>query len=787
MEPGAGPTHAQLLSNGPAPETIGPLSFQLAPAPGPAAAADVPEPDAQSKASLAVLTQIVLLAAALVMGQALSRRKITVVGDSAVALLLGLVAGILCYFIDFSNTYLAWMAFSKEFFFYGLLPPIIFEAGYSLETKPFVRNVGAICAYAFAGTFISTVAIGLTMWLSGLLHLCYRLSLIEALIYGSIISATDPVTVLSVFQRLNADEDLYALVFGESVLNDAVAITLYKTFLGFFNKPVTLGAVFGGFRTFCWSFVGSMTIGTMVGFVSSLLFKTKLLRSDDRHSPLEANIVILFAFASYFIADGVGESGIVAVLFCGMTMANYTRRNLSQYAQETSIAFFRTWATMAETFVFVYIGASVFLQTAAWGKGLTWMFLVIALAALAHSRLANIWLCSKSVNLLRPPEMAVPLSHQTMLWWSGLRGAIAFALSLQAVQDLPDGPGEVMLTCTFFIILITVLFNGGGCAMLIEKLNLKAPPSEHRSRTSYHVVDSFDHLDDGSNGGLPIHQTSLSLDDDSAHGTHNGTLAGRQTPPMDRVQIGSARSQQDLTPGPVDRMLGTQGADAMLHSGLEQVRQFNRAGIQDALSGIDEKFLQPFFVAPGSPGASATGDKHTASGGDADVTDRARSFPTVQSGNQGSPAQRQWQQERGEVAQLQMQPLPLQGQQLWQQSQPHRSMEAHTRRRSVTDGAAETTAQPLSPHEREPASSAAPSRVGGPAAPARGGPSGAAASAMSHPGGPGKLQVFQALQSRVSAALKPGGGPGGGGRGAIGRGGSGGGGDAGQDGRDRTH
>lgn len=58
--------------------------------------------------------------------------------------------------------------------------------------------------------------------------------------------------------------------------------------------------------------------GTMVGFVSSLLFKTKLLRSDDRHSPLEANIVILFAFASYFIADGVGESGIVAVLFCGM-------------------------------------------------------------------------------------------------------------------------------------------------------------------------------------------------------------------------------------------------------------------------------------------------------------------------------------------------------------------------------------------------------------------------------------------------------------------------------------
>lgn len=99
----------------------------------------------------------------------------------------------------------------------------------------------------------------------------------------------------------------------------------------------------------------------------------------------------------------------------------------------------------------------------------------------------------------------------------------------------------------------------------------------------------------------------------------------------------------------------------------------------------------------------------------------------------------------------------------------------------------ETTAQPLSPHEREPASSATPSRGGGPAAPARGGLSGAAASAMYPPGGPGKLQVFQALQSRVSAVLKPGGGPPGGGRGAIGRGGSNGGGGVGPDGHDWTH
>lgn len=81
---------------------------------------------------------------------------------------------------------------------------------------------------------------------------------------------------------------------------------------------------------------------------------------------------------------------------------------------------------------------------------------VIAVFALAHSRFANIWVCSRAINLLRHPETHVPETHQFMLWFSGLRGAIAFALSLQAVEDMPGGKGQVLLTATYFIILITV-------------------------------------------------------------------------------------------------------------------------------------------------------------------------------------------------------------------------------------------------------------------------------------------------------------------------------------------
>lgn len=763
MDPGNG-----LLSNATAPALSAP---------------DMPAADEQAVASRAVLTQILLLAAALVLGQYMNLKKITIVGDSAVALLLGLTAGMLCYFANFSDTYLAWLGFSKEFFFYGLLPPIIFEAGYSLETKPFVRNLGAICAYAFVGTFISTVLIGATMWLGGLLHICYRLTLVQALLYGAIISATDPVTVLSVFQRLNAHPDLYALVFGESVLNDAVAITLYKTFLGFLNKPVTFRAIGFGLRTFFWSFIGSTAIGAAVGLASSLLFKTKLLRTDDRHSPLEANIVILFAFASYFIADGLGESGIVAVLFCGLTMANYTRRNLSQYAQETSMAFFRTWATMAETFVFVYIGASVSLQTAAWGHGLTWGFLVVALIAIAHSRAANIWACSKAVGLLRPPDMKIPHAHQTMLWWSGLRGAIAFALSLSAVQDIPGGAGDVMLTCTFVIILITVLVNGGGCAALLQKLRLKASDDV---RQPYLPVSTSTDNNSNSTGDAAVRQSAFSLNDEdaSARGGHGsddersrGGMVGLpsggvaslglyevQLQPQNDTPIGGNGGS---SPGPVDRMLGTQGADAMLHNGLETVRRFNRAGIQGTLTDIDEKFMQPFFVAASPRGSPTAGGQQS---GMTDMStpqsERQENPPQIANtagvGSAQSPSVWQHQQQQpGDSNQhfQHQQQHQWQPQHLQRRSSLHddespptppylRPLSANTafeaRRRSVTDSG-DTSAVPLTPYDREPSETA----------PIRASSSGSTGIAASQPPPRRTTAALQSFQTRLAAVLKP--------------------------------
>ena len=95
-----------------------------------------------------------------------------------------------------------------------MLPPIIFEAGLSMDVSRFFSNAGAITLYALPGTFLSTASFGALVWGAGAARLCAPLAPLEALLFGSMVSATDPVSVLAVFQRLGADPDLFALVGG---------------------------------------------------------------------------------------------------------------------------------------------------------------------------------------------------------------------------------------------------------------------------------------------------------------------------------------------------------------------------------------------------------------------------------------------------------------------------------------------------------------------------------------------------------------------------------------------
>lgn len=173
------------------------------------------------------------------------------------------------------------VTFDPEVFFNILLPPIIFHAGYSLKKRHFFRNLGSILAYAFLGTAVSCFIIGNLMYgVVKLMKIVGQLSdkfyYTDCLFFGAIISATDPVTVLAIFNELHADVDLYALLFGESVLNDAVAIVLSSSIVAY--QPAGLNthtfdaaAFFKSVGIFLGIFSGSFTMGAVTGVVTALI------------------------------------------------------------------------------------------------------------------------------------------------------------------------------------------------------------------------------------------------------------------------------------------------------------------------------------------------------------------------------------------------------------------------------------------------------------------------------------------------------------------------------------
>ena len=161
--------------------------------------------------------------------------------------------------------------FSPTMFFFVLLPPIIFESGYCMHKGNFFENIGSICVFAIFGTAICAFVMGAGIYLFGQLGLSYEFTAKQAFAFGSLVSAVDPVATLAIFNALEIDQVLYMLVFGESILNDAVAIVLTNTVmeLDASNSVIqVIGFVVGRFFLM---FFASAFIGVLFGLLSALV------------------------------------------------------------------------------------------------------------------------------------------------------------------------------------------------------------------------------------------------------------------------------------------------------------------------------------------------------------------------------------------------------------------------------------------------------------------------------------------------------------------------------------
>jgi sodium/hydrogen exchanger 8 len=416
------------------------------------------------------------------------------VPESGVMMILGVIfAGVSWALRGYKAA--ADLAFDPVLLSLLLLPPIVFEAGYSLRQQNFALNFGTIVILAVVGTVLCTLLVGVCLHHMSGLHLQYfpDLTRWEALMYGALISAVDPVATLGTFKALAVDPNLEVIIFGESLLNDAVAIVLFKAFGSLVSREQTLGfsvstadavpIITGDF--FKLSF-GSTAVGLGVGTVVCLAFKYNSFRGNV---DVETLTFLFGTYAAYLLAELPHFSGILAALVCGMFCAHFTRYNLTHEGRETTRLIYSQLATAADMLIFFMtgmiamvvvvgqggvtadpvsvipnvpgaeVGKMVVVQG---GHNFSAAFLFVTLALILVTRAISILVLVPFIN--RGRRNKISKQHAFVMWWSGLRGAIAIGLAV----TVPSRHRFLMISTTVAIVFITVFGLGGSTARVLH-------------------------------------------------------------------------------------------------------------------------------------------------------------------------------------------------------------------------------------------------------------------------------------------------------------------------------
>lgn len=400
-------------------------------------------------------------------------------------MVLGMFVGLIINSIDSLSP----PKFSPTAFLYGLLPPIVFAAGFSMKKRAFFQNFGSIVTFAVVGTVISTLIFSGCTILLMMIGFVDEGKLgsdpkIKIFLYGSLISAIDPVATLSVFSDMEAPPLLYNLVFGESVLNDAVAIVLFRTFQGLLGAEIHSNTIFHLIAKFCWISLGSLLVGIIVALGCAFVLKRFTPDRHEGHSDgviYEISIVFMGAYLAYLLAEAISFSGIVALFFSGIVHGHYSFHNISSESQIAISKVANMLAFLCEIFVFEYLGLQVALIKS---QSIDVGILISGIPLCLLSRGANIYPLAYLANKFRTHP--IPFRVQTMQFTCGLRGAVAYALSAY-LSNL--SPSDSVATGTLVIVVLSTIIFGGMTGPLMRFLNLQGMEDHQIQDLGYNNID----------------------------------------------------------------------------------------------------------------------------------------------------------------------------------------------------------------------------------------------------------------------------------------------------------
>jgi len=327
------------------------------------------------------------------------------------------------------------------------IPPLIFEAAFHLPTPELRRNIVPVLTLAIIGVLLSTFLVG------GIVHWGAGIAVAPAIVFGSIIAATDPVAVIALFRSMGVPKRLQVILEGESLLNDGTAIVVFNiavasALTGEFNLIAGVG-----------NFLSSAGIGVGIGLVLGLLASFVISKVDDHL--IETAITFVLAYGAFVVAENFHVSGVLAVVAAGLVNGNIGPRGMSSTTRIVVSSFWEFMSFLANSFVFLLIGLVVDLPLLM----ANWQAILWGILAALLSRLIVIY-------GLFPRSKVISFKWKHVLYWGGLRGAISLALVLGLTSKLGIAVSGQLQAMVFGLVLFSLLVQGTSMNWLVKRVGV---------------------------------------------------------------------------------------------------------------------------------------------------------------------------------------------------------------------------------------------------------------------------------------------------------------------------
>jgi CPA1 family monovalent cation:H+ antiporter len=335
-----------------------------------------------------------------------------------------------------------------------LLPPLIFEAALQLKWRPFCKDLPVTATLAFPGVLLTGAIIAAGM------HMIAGWDWLGSALFGALIAATDPVSVVAAFKEMKVEPRLSLLVESESLLNDGAAAVGFAILVSIAHGAGLNGSLVAS--SLIWMVFGGLTVGMLVAGAALLVAG----RTDDHL--VEITLTTIAAYGSFLLAEHFHMSGVLAALAAGLVVRNVGWTGLmgpfiSVSGREHVISFWEYAAFLSNSVVFILIGGHEASQVGRLFSPAT----ALAIGLVLIGRIAAVYtLCA----LFARSALRVEKRYQHVLVWGGLRGALGLALALAVPDSIPEKSN--LIIAAFAVVAFSIFAQGLTMPRLIRALDL---------------------------------------------------------------------------------------------------------------------------------------------------------------------------------------------------------------------------------------------------------------------------------------------------------------------------